>query len=612
MKQDFLPIGSYGFIGNLSSCALVSRTGSIDWCCLPKTDSPSIFGAILDPEKAGSFLVEPADEYERSFQSYEPNTNVLKTTFVCKGGTLEVLDWMHMGGFTFEEQNQHRLSAIYRLVRCTEGGVKVRMFFDPQFDYARDTTTIYRARSGIVAEGTHDTIRLFADCTFSILERGAEAKLSLRANEEVPLICSYGNTQRSELPPVHRSLERTIRYWERWSQECETQLQFPSPSWSEAVMRSALVLKILAGGNGIAAAATTSLPEVLGGPDNWDYRFNWIRDSSFTVQALTALGHFADANKFLSWLSEVIVANGKRPADLRVLYPLHRSSLIEEEELLHLRGYRDSKPVRIGNLASEQTQLDIYGEILETVFRSRDLHPDVDHELATVLKEIVEYVCHAWRNPDHSIWELRTDPKQYVYSKVMCWVAIDRGIRLANEYGWIADLERWSKERDVLREEILTRGYSEKHGSFMQSYESDVFDATSFLFPLLEFLPGDDPRVLSTLEKTKAALSDGALVYRTSEHRGKEGAFGLCSFWLVDALAFSGKLHDARDHFEILLSYANEIGLFSEEIDPLTKEFLGNFPQAFTHIGLINSALYLSKALGAASEKELMGEEKMA
>ncbi len=610
--MEFHPIADYGFIGNLTACALVSKTGSIDWCCLPKTDSPSVFAAILDPAKGGSFVVQPSEEWEECRQEYVPETNVLKTIFVCKGGTLEVTDWMHMGGFTFEEQERHRLPALYRQVQCVEGGVHVRIFFNPQFNYARDATTLSLTRSGVQAEGPNDMLKLYAQCKFTLEETGgASAALTLREGEEVALICSYGRAERVEIPPLHRSLERTVQYWKRWSAECETGACLGQARWRNAVVRSALVLKILAGGRGIAAAATTSLPEILGGADNWDYRYNWIRDSSFTIQALSALGHHTDARTFLKWLSEVLVESGSRPAELRVLYPLHSPVLNPEEELTHLRGDKDSRPVRIGNAASEQRQLDIYGEVLESIYRSEHLHPEMDENLAGVIREIVEHVCEAWHEKDSGIWELRTEPKHYVYSKVMCWVAIDRGIRLAKEHHWNVDGERWQRECDAIHAEVLAKGYSEKHGCFVQSYDSEVLDATALLFPVVEFLPPDHPYMQASLETVQRELAVGPHVYRSSEHKGREGTFGLCSFWLVDALVFAGRLDEARKNFEELLRHGERLGLFAEEIDAETGEFLGNFPQAFTHVGLINSAVYLSRALGQEGVQPLMGEENL-
>ncbi|MBI2635732.1 glycoside hydrolase family 15 protein [Candidatus Peregrinibacteria bacterium] len=610
--MTFHPIASYGFIGNLGSCALVGKNCSIDWCCLPRIDSPSIFAAIIDPEKGGSFSIAPADPFETAVQEYHLNTNVLRTEFSCDGGTLEVTDWMHMSSFSFEEREQHRLPALYRLVRCLAGKARCRILFDPRLDYARGVTTLSAVNGGLLVEGTEDVLRLHAHCPFTIGTNGAEAVVTLEEGDDLSFICTYGNMEREDIPPPHRSLEKTIQFWNRWSSECEAESCLSLPLWKEQVTRSALVLKILAGGKGIAAAATASLPEIPGGKDNWDYRFNWMRDTSFTIQALTTLGHLNDAREFLDWITDILVTSGRRPADLKVLYPLHGTVLRGEEELPHLRGYLDSRPVRIGNGASEQRQHDIYGEILEAVFRSEHLHPGMDHALSGVLRDIVDYVCEIWREPDNGIWELRAEPQHYIYSKVMCWVALDRGIRLAEEHHWNVDSARWQRERAAIREQVMEQGYSEQRMSFVQAYGSDVLDATALLFPILEFLSPDHPHASHTLDTIQRELADGVLVYRSSMHHQKEGAFGFCSFWLVNALAFAGRVGEARTHFEKLLQMGNHLGLYAEEIDATTGAFLGNFPQAFTHVGLINSAIYLSRFLGAPPlEQPLIGEKNL-
>ncbi len=596
--MEFQSIRNYGFVGNLGSCALVSKEGSIDWCCLPRLDSPSIFAALLDPENGGHFSIRPASDIRAITQEYLPQTNILKTTFATTTGTLEVQDWMHMGGFEFEEQEHHRLPALYRLARCTQGSVAVRVIYRPRLDYAR-ARTVFSAdgEGGVIAESKEDTVRLHASCPFVIDEQGAEAAVTLHADASLSFVCSYGRAERAELPTPLRSLERTTTYWRRWLTECEGGACHTPHRWQENVERSALALRILAGGRGIAAAATTSLPEIPGGTHNWDYRFSWVRDTALTVRALASLRHLGDAKEFVDWIGELVTSGGRRPADLQVLYPLHAEQVPPEEELTHLAGYRNAKPVRIGNAAVHQRQLDIYGEILNTVFLSELLKTGTGDVLSNILRDIVDYVCDIWREPDHGIWELRTDPQQYTYSKVMCWVAIDRGIRLAQAHAWKVDTSKWERERDAIDAAVMEQGWSEKRQAFVQTFDSDVLDATALLFPLLGFLPGDHPRALSTLETVMRDLADGALVYRSDHHHRKEGAFAFCSFWLVDALATAGRVEEARERFEELLRMGNHLGLYAEEIDPATGDFLGNFPQAFTHVGLINSAVKLDALL---------------
>ncbi|MDD5041432.1 MAG: glycoside hydrolase family 15 protein [Candidatus Peribacteraceae bacterium] len=596
--MDFQPIRNYGFVGNLGSCALVSREGSVDWCCLPRLDSPSIFAALLDPERGGRFSIRPASGIRETKQEYLPQTNILRTTFTTDTGTMELLDWMHMGGFEFEEEERHRLPVLYRSVQCTQGTVTIAVSYRPRLDYARAKTVLTAdGKGGVIAESEDDVVCLHTTCPLAVGTEEAAATVTLREDERLSFLCSYGRAERTDLPPVLRSLERTTAYWQRWLTECEGGACRVPERWREQVDRSSLVLRVLAGGRGIAAAATTSLPEILGGSHNWDYRCSWIRDTALTVRALASLRHLSDAREFVEWISELVTTGGRRPADLQVLYPLHAQQVPPEEELSGLRGYRDSRPVRIGNDAVNQRQLDLYGEILNTVFISEFLHTDAGDALSGVLRDIVEYVCDIWMEPDNGIWELRGDPQQYTYSKVMCWVAIDRGIRLAQSHKWGIETKRWEQERDAIRAAVLERGWSEKRKSFTQVFDSEVLDATALLFPLLGFLPADHPFALSTLETIQRELADGALVYRSDHHHRKEGAFAFCSFWLVDALATAGRVAEARERFEELLRMGNHLGLYAEEIDPATGDFLGNFPQAFTHVGLINSAVKLNALL---------------
>ncbi|HRH93586.1 MAG TPA: glycoside hydrolase family 15 protein [Candidatus Peribacteria bacterium] len=609
--QEYQPISSYGFIGNLGTCALVNINGSIDWCCMPYLDSPSAFAAMLDPDRGGSFSIRPVDPIKHVEQAYAADTNILRTTFTTDAGKIVLTDWMHMGPFSHEERECHRLPLLFRLAECTEGTVQIDVVFDPRPDYAQAARTLSVETDGvIVAESGGDRISLKSTGALRLGDAAARGVVTLNRGQEWSCACAYGAVL-ADAPDVRQSLAETEAYWRTWVSHCQDGACRYVPTWRDPVVRSALTLKILAGGpTGIAAAATTSLPEIIGGSDNWDYRFNWIRDSSFTIQALAALGHVHDAQDFIGWLCKLLVQDGRRPADLKVLYPLHGSVAPVERELPHLRGYRDSRPVRIGNGAIDQRQIDIYGEILEAVYRSSFLQPGVDTALAGMLRNIVDYVCDIWREPDWGIWETRVDPGHHTYSKVMCWVALDRGIRMAEAHGWAADLARWRTERDAIHALVLAKGFNHRIGSFTQSFDSEVLDATALLFPLLEFLPPDHPYSLGTLTVLQRELAKGPLVYRTSNHSGKEGAFGFCSFWLVNALALAGRADEAHENFVQLLGMANHVGLYSEEIDPVSGAFLGNFPQAFTHVGLINSALYLARTQGILAAHPLMGESR--
>lgn len=599
--QKTVPIADHGVIGNLGSCALVTRDGTIDWCCLPHLDSPSVFGSLLDSEQGGSFTIRPHGHFTVK-QEYLPQTNVLQTTFVTPKGTVCLLDWMHMGGFAPQEDERHMYPAVYRLVQCVEGAVPMHIEFSPRLDYARGETLLEKDKGGkiVVTNGNHRLL-LQTHCDLKIQGDTASATVVLRAGSEVSFCCRDGY-ETDDAPPIKRSLERTITCWREWLADKNPHGCHISTPWRAMVERSALTLRVLSGGKGIAAAVTTSLPEVIGGSDNWDYRYNWIRDTSFTVQALGALGYLQDAREFLDWLVDLLKEEGRHPDDLLILYPLRDDGDVTEHELSHLAGYANSKPVRIGNGAASQRQFDIYGDILRTVFISEELHPGVDHLLCTVLTGIVDYVCSTWREPDHGIWEVRQEPQHHTYSKVMCWVAIDRGIRLAEEHGWPADVERWKRERDELHETILKKAWDPKRGALMQSFGSDILDATSLLFSILGFLPPDHPYMESTLDAVVRDLTVGPLVYRSDAHKGKEGTFGLCGFWLVEALLHSGRHSEALENFTALLNHANHLGLYAEEIDPESGAFLGNFPQAFTHVGLINTAIALSRAHLAAEQ----------
>ncbi len=610
MKEQPVPIADHGFIGNLGSAALVRKDGTIDWCCLPHLDSPSVFGALLDEEQGGSFCIRPVGPCDRIVQSYIRETNILQTTFTGKSGIVVLTDWMHMGDFVLEEQEDQRLPILYRHVACTEGTVEIEIVFNPRLDYGRAHTELTLEKAAIRAASDEDHVTLHTHIPFTISPEGARTTLKLRTNEEHNFTCAYGTVREETIPSHNESLRRTTTFWQRWAEECQGGKCRILDGWHEQVTRSALTLKVLTGGNGIAAAATTSLPEIPGGSDNWDYRFHWLRDTSFTLQALGSLGHEDDAQEFLDGIENVLLEGGRRPSDLKVLYPLHGNTTAEETILEHLSGYGGARPVRIGNAAATQHQLDVYGEILETVFRSDHLKKDANSSLAQAIIDIVEYVCEAWTHPDQGIWEMRDKPKQYLYSKLMCWVALDRGIRMAKDFEWQVDSTKWKKERESIRALIMERGWSEKRKSFVQAFGDDVLDATALLIPVLEFLPPDDPHVRSTLAAIEKDLTDGVLVYRSEDRRRKgEGAFGLCSFWLVLALAFDGQLKKARENFVTLLGYANHVGLYAEMIDPESKAFLGNFPQAFTHVGLINAAVYLSAAEGKTDiePEELIG-----
>ncbi|MEY7849847.1 glycoside hydrolase family 15 protein [Natrarchaeobius sp. A-rgal3] len=643
MDDTFLPIDAYGLIGNDDRCALVGHDGSIDWCCFPHLESPSVFAAILDPEDGGQFAVRPSGEYDGTHE-YVERTNVLETTFETDGGTATLTDFMPVSGpsaireSTTDDSEHERGStdqfaqqAIYRKVEAVSGTVELEVVFEPRFDYARSATTLDRDdRGDVVAiagerEGDgggleaapeddrmrdHEPGRLYlhtdVDLEIDAAETVASTTLSIEAGESCWLCLQYGGPNRRSEGEYEQSHDDTVDYWRTWLENCEesaTDVFSFDDEYQEILVRSALVLKLLIHDEtgSIPAAPTTSLPEEIGGELNWDYRYNWIRDAKFTIQALHSVGQSTEAHRYFEWFREI---GHETPAEIQPLYGLHEETNLEEEHLEHLSGYRDSKPVRIGNAAADQEQLDIYGTIVQGIYetvRYENGLSDYDWESTRAL---ADYVCERWEDRDKGIWEFRDLHEHFLHSKLLCWVAIDRAIRLAEEYDREAPVDRWERERDAVREAIEERGYDEERESFVQYFGAEeALDATALLIPLYDFLPPDDDRVQNTIDTILEELTtDDGLVFRFADSpaRPKEpGGFVICTCWLVDALVLSGRLEEATDVFESLLEHASSLGLYSEMIHADDGTFLGNFPQAFSHIGLLNSAIYLASATDA-------------
>ena len=621
MTEAYKPLADYGLIGNLETCALVGRDGSIDWCPLPTLESSSVFAAILDTERGGRFSISPVAEYEAT-QRYAPNTNVLQTTFETTAGTLRVTDFMAV--FIEGTTEEPDVRALYRQVTCTEGTVDVDIEYSPRFDYARAETTIDAVAGGLFAGGDEEKLFLATPEGFDAAIDGADARAtrSLEAHDAEWFCLQYGMKAPTDPEGCEEMLERTMSYWRDWIHDCDANGSDGSEGNDDdgsdddgngacpfdgyahdAVVRSELALKLLAyrDTGAIAAAPTTSLPEDIGGVRNWDYRYSWIRDGAFTVQALTNLGHTHEAKAYLNrFLSFSRTAD---PADIDPMYVLEHGATLEERGLDHLEGYKNSRPVRIGNEAAGQVQLDVYGELVLAIYQFAWSDQEIAEEDWQAVRQLVEYVHEHWADRDAGIWELRGEPRHLVHSKVMCWVALDRGLDLAERGGFDAPTDRWEAVREEIRETVLEHGFDEsigEHGSFTQAFDGDALDATGLLIPLSGFVDWDDPRAQGTIEATQTHLAtDDGLVYRYRVDdglEGEEGAFVLCTFWLVDALSLSGRIEEARELFETVIEYANPLGLLSEEIDPETGLLLGNFPQAFSHIGLVNSALYLKQA----------------
>lgn len=596
-NTQFTPIEEYGFIGNLETCALVAPNGSVDWFPFPHVESPSILAAVLDPERGGRFRIGPIAPFEGS-QQYVDRTNVLETTFRTADGTATITDFLPPAG-----KVEHPKQVLYRKVSCLDGAVDLDIEFEPRFDYARTETTVVPTDEGVRAAGGDERTLFESPVDLDIVEGRVTGALALEAGDAEWFMLRCTGAEDAETDP-DGALADTVRYWQEWAHDCGQDgpdCVFEGP-WHDLAVRSGLVLKLLThvGTGAIAAAPTASLPEEIGGVQNWDYRFNWLRDAGFTVQALSNLGHTGEATAYFDWFMGLCQAD--EPAKIQPLYGLHGDSTIDERELDHFVGYRNSRPVRIGNGAADQNQLDIYGELLlavdEMLRHGRELDPD-EWE---AIRDIVEYVRDHWSEKDAGIWEVRGGNRHFVHSKVMCWVALDRGVAIATERDRDAPVEAWRDTREEIKRDVIENGYDDDAGAFVQAYDTDALDAAGLLLPIVGFLPFGDDRVRNTIDAIQDRLSvDEALVRRYDDGNGlpgEENAFVLCSCWLIDALALSGRVEEACKRFEALVEYVNPLGLIAEELDVDTGAHLGNFPQAFSHVGIVNSALYLGHAKG--------------
>jgi GH15 family glucan-1,4-alpha-glucosidase len=599
MKSDYKKIQDYGIIGNLETCALIGIDGSVDWLCMPYLESPAVFCALLDIEKGGSFSIGPAQKFS-SFQSYIRHTNVLQTSFVTASGEAVITDFMKAE----KKASEDPLRAIFRRVVCTRGEIELAVVFRPRFDYGRLLPAYTRTEKGIRASGKEESLFLASPVDLVADDYGAKGRKRLKQNDTLWFILFYGQPLSLSDKECEAFLTGEIRYWRSWTNRGRNAGFAVEDRWNEYALRSGLVLKLLANRRtgAIAAAPTTSLPEEIGGSRNWDYRYAWLRDSSMTVQALFHMGHEEEARNFRLWMIGIAHNTKGDPGRIKIMYPLYSDADVKESVLKHLQGYKNSAPVRIGNAASGQRQLDIYGELVNAIYETTRYGEEISKETWQVVREIVEYVSSVWQEKDSGIWEARSGPRHYVYSKVMCWVALDRAIKISELKGLEAPLEQWKKTQEIIKQTVLERGFNKKRKAFVQSFDSQSLDATSLLIPLMGFLSPDDPRVHSTIEAVKKELmTKNGLVFRYKEQdglSGQEGHFVMCSFWLIKALVVSGRINEAKSIFERVLEFISPLGLFSEEIDSETGLLIGNFPQAFSHIGLINCTLYIGIAEG--------------
>jgi alpha,alpha-trehalase len=607
-ERGYRPIRDYALVGDGHTAALVAKDGSIDWCCWPRFDSPAVFCRLLDARRGGFSQLCPAAEFEVS-RAYVGTTNVLAADFKTEGGSARLTDFMPVERLT-ESHRGEDIAPSYRILRLVEGlsgSVEMEVSFRPTFDYARAETSLSPCEGGAVATAGREALALSCAAEMRPDETGALAgRFKVREGERVWVALNYfTDAQGKEVKPppaeADEDLKKTLGYWKEWWHAC----RYEGP-YSEHVRRSALVLKLLSyePTGALVAAPTTSLPEEVGGVRNWDYRYTWLRDSSLILYTMLLLGYHDEAKDFFGWLDALGIPRKKH---LQIMYTLEGKSFLPEERLEHLEGYRGSRPVRVGNAAFDQTQLDIYGEVLDAAHlyhvRTRQHIPDSWWD---DIQFMAERTVEGWREPDNGIWEVRGGPRHFLYSKLLCWVALDRAVRLAGRSHPKADVSRWKKERDEIREKILREGYNERVGAFTQYLGGDALDASALIIPQTGFLPPTDERVKSTVEKIRERLTSHGLVYRYLNEDGLpggEGTFALCSFWLVDNLALQGRVEEARELFERIIAYASDLGLLSEEIDPAGDELLGNYPQGFSHLALIRSAINISRAESSGAKE---------
>lgn len=599
-------ISDYGIIGNFRTIALIALDGSIDWLCLPHIDSPSIFGALLDDKKGGCWSICPLGEYD-SVAQYLPETAILVTRFRTRTGILQLTDFMAVGYGAEEDVNDRSL--LFRHIEVPDGTVDVTMLCMPRMDYARETVDIQGTGNIAIARGSAGNLTFSATRPVINKKDRLQAHWNLSKGEDIwlGLDLSHSEPVIVSREYANHALQQAREFWKDWLHRSETGRCIAKGRHLPMLIRSAITLKLLyyEPTGAIAAAGTTSLPEEIGGERNWDYRYTWIRDASFTIKALYNMGHLSETEGYLRWIESLLASRGVEK--MQIMYGVRGETELEEMELIHLEGYKHSKPVRIGNGAATQKQLDIFGEIMDAALALSNYAGKIDGELWPFLRNIADYVVAHWSERDNGIWEVRGGPYHFVYSKVMCWVALDRGITIARRYGFPADLKTWKSIRKKIKDEVLKKGWNDKKKAFVQHYETDVLDSSNLLIPILGFLPFDDPRVISTIEAIRNELEQDGLLYRYNSAdglAGEEGTFLLCTFWLIDCLVARGELEEAERLLDKIERVANHLGLFAEEYDINWREVLGNFPQAFTHIGYINSAIALEKARSVASIPE--------
>jgi GH15 family glucan-1,4-alpha-glucosidase len=603
-----VPIEDYGIIGNTYTAALVSRGGSIDWLCLPRFDSGSVFGALLGHPEHGRWLIAPTDPNARSSRRYRGETGILETRFETEDGCVTVIDFMPLA-------NDEGQVDLIRLVRGDRGCVRMRTEIILRFDYGRAIPWVRQHQGGPGAVAGPNAIQFVTPVALhGTPELTTVGEFTVTVGETVPFtMSSYPSHHKAFRcrEPLDSLLE-TENWWHDWS--CHCSLTGP---WREAIIRSLITLKMLTyePTGGIVAAATTSLPEQIGGVRNWDYRICWIRDATLTLYALLSSGYRGEARAWREWL---LRAAAGHPSDMQIMYGLAGERRLTEYEIPWLPGYADSRPVRIGNAAYEQLQLDVYGELMDAFHAGHRYGLEGSSFAWDLQKKLLEYLEQIWEQPDRGIWEVRGPPRHFTFSKIMAWVAFDRGIKSIEQYGLEGPRAHWEELRRTIAEQILDRAYDPENNTFVQYYGARALDASLLLIPQLGFLPPDDPRVRGTIAAIERGLVDDGFVCRYATRPGTdglpsgEGVFLACSFWLANSLALVGRRDDAIALFERLLAVRNDLGLLSEEYDPKAKRLLGNFPQAFSHTAIINTAAHLAEIETASVDRGTAGDVELA
>jgi len=593
-------IEDYALIGDTQAAALVGRDGSIDWLCLPRFDSAACFAALLGDRSNGRWRLAPAQEPLRVERRYLPGTLVLETTFHTHDGSVRVLDCMPIRGDAPD---------VVRVVEGVSGSVAMAMDLVLRPDYGSSVPWVRRLDGALSLVAGPDAFELRSGVEVHGEDRSTVASFTVAAGDRLPFVLTWHPSHEPPPPredPPDRMVDATIAWWEAWSGRCTG-----GGRWQEQVRSSLVVLKALtyAPTGGIVAAPTTSLPEVLGGVRNWDYRFCWVRDATFTLQALMAAGYDDEAVAWRDWLLRAVAGD---PSQLQIMYGVAGERRLPELELPWLPGYEGSAPVRTGNGAAQQTQLDVPGELMDALHRARVEVIPPDPEAWEVQREVLDWLESGWRGTDHGLWEVRGAPRHFVHSKVMCWVAFDRAVKAVERFGAYGPADRWRGLRDEIHAQVCEHGWDDGRRTFTQSYGSVELDASLLMIPMVGFLPLDDERVVGTVEAVQRELTVDGFVerYPTKEHvsvdglPGREGAFLLCTFWLADALHMIGRTDEAVALFERLVGLSNDVGLLAEEYDPAAGRLLGNFPQAFSHIGLVNTALNLTDPHGPAHRRK--------